>query len=447
MPSTNRRDFIKTAAAGAAAVTLGPISLTAKHYRRIPGANERVRIAIQGCYRRFDGLLPSFKQLDNTDIVYVCDVDAKRQDRAVAAVREATGQDAKAEKDFRKILQQDDVDAVFLATPDHWHAPAAWMALDAGKHIYIEKPCSHNPREGELLIAFQEKYGKVVQMGAQQRSAPESREIIAEIHNGAIGEPYLATAYYSNGRGKVEDAHQVPPPEWLDWELWQGPAPRRPFVDILADYNWHWFWHWGTGETGNNATHELDIARWALQVTYPELVYVDAGKYHFKDDPWVMYDTMLATFKFPGGKTIQWDGKSRNPYLTYGGGRGTIIYGTEGSVHVNREGYQLFGRSGELVRENFSGGKEAGTALGGGGDMTTLHVKNFLDAIRGEATLHAPIGEGAISTHLCHYANISSRMGNARLEVDPETGRFKDQRAMEEYWSREYEKGWEPPSI
>ncbi len=447
MSSTSRRKFIKTASAGAGAITMGPIARSAKSYRKILGANDRIRVAIQGCYRRFDGLLPSFRQLDNVDIAYVCDVDARRQDKAVAAVKEAMGESPGAEKDFRRILQQDGIDAVVLASPDHWHAPASWMALEAGKHVYVEKPCSHNPREGELLIAFQKKYGKVVQMGSQQRSAPESREIISEIHNGVIGEPYLATAYYANSRGRVGDARQVPPPEWLDWELFQGPAPRRPFLDILADYDWHWFWEWGTGETGNNATHELDIAGWALQVAYPEMVYTDAGKYHFKDDPWVMYDSMLATFKFPGDKTIQWDGKSRNGYAACGGGRGTIIYGTEGTVHVDRDGYKLFGRDGQLKRENLSGSQEAGTALGGGGDMTTLHIQNFLEAIRGKADLNAPIDEGAISTQLCHYANISYRMGNAQLTIDPASGRFEDKQAMELYWSREYEKGWEPPKI
>ena len=447
MSSTNRRKFIKTASAGAAAITLGPIGLSAKSYKRIIGANDRIGVAIQGCNRRFGGLLNGLKQSGNVDLLFVCDVDSRRQEKAVGSVKEAMGEKPGAEKDFRKILLQKDVDAVFLATPDHWHAPGAWMSMEAGKHVYVEKPCSHNPREGELLIALQKKYGKVVQMGNQQRSAPESQEIIKEIHNGIIGKAYRATAYYSNSRQRIDNAQQVPVPQWLDWELFQGPAPRKPFLDILGDYNWHWFWDWGTAETGNNATHELDVARWALEVSYPEVAYVDAGKYHFRDDPWTMYDTMLATFQFPGEKTIQWDGKSRNAYSTYGGGRGTIIYGTEGSVHLDRDGYKLFGRDGELIRENLSSGKEAGTALGGGGDMTTLHVGNFLDVIRGKAEQNSPINEGAISTHLCHYANISYRMGNARLEIDPKNGRLKDRKAMKKYWGREYEKGWEPPEI
>ena len=354
------------------------------------------------------------------------------------------GQAPKQEKDMRKIMEQEDVDALFHATPDHWHAPGTILSLQAGKHVYVEKPCSHNPHEmTELLIAWQKATGLAVQMGAQQRSSPETIEIIKEIHNGAIGEAYLATAFYTNNRKRLDDANVVPAPDYLDWELFQGPAPRTGYIDIVGDYDWHWFWRWGTAETGNNATHELDIGRWALQATYPESVQVNAGKYHFKDDAWTMYDTMDATFKFTGDKTVKWDGKSRSGHPTYGSGRGTIIYGSEGSVFVNRDGYRLYDRDGELLQERI-GGEEAGTALGGGGNMTTRHVRNFLETIRGKEKLNCPIEEGAISTHLCHYANISYRTGNKQLEINPENGHFKDQAVMKKYWSREYEKGWEP---
>lgn len=438
-----RRTFIQTSAASAAGLTLSGIPLSAKSYRRILGANDRIQCAMLGCNRRFPGLLEGLSTLENVAITYVSDVDAHRQEAGARRVKEAMGQSPKQEKDMRKIFDQSDVDAVFHATPDHWHTPGAILSLQAGKHAYVEKPCSHNPHEGELLIAWQKKTGLVVQMGAQQRSAPETQEIIKEIHQGVIGQAYLAKAFYNNNRGPVPDANKIPVPDYLDWELFQGPAPRTDFIDIVGDYNWHWFWRWGTAETGNNATHELDIGRWALQGKYPEKVYVNASKQHFKDDPWMMYDTMDATMVFPGEKTVKWDGKSRNAHSTYGAGRGTIIYGSEGSVFVNRDGYQLYDRKGDLIRER-RGGAEAGTALGGGGDMTTLHVKNFLDTIRGKDTLNCPIEEGAISTHLSHYANISYRAGNQLLAIDPKTGRFQDNSIMERYWSRNYEQGWQP---
>ena len=204
------------------------------------------------------------------NISYVCDVDQKRMSDGQAKVNEKLGYLPKMEEDLRKILQDKSVDAVYLAIPDHWHAPAAFMALQAGKHVYLEKPCSHNPREGELLVDFQKKYNRVIQMGTQQRSAPESREIIDEIHNGLLGETYLGVAFYINSRGMVPLPQPVAPPPTLNWELFQGPAPRAQYMDIYFDYNWHWFWQYGTGETGNNAVHELDICRWALGCKVPE---------------------------------------------------------------------------------------------------------------------------------------------------------------------------------
>ncbi|MBV6654267.1 MAG: Gfo/Idh/MocA family oxidoreductase, partial [Mameliella sp.] len=359
-----RRSFIKKASAGAAALSIGGLNATAQSYNRIMGANDRVHVAIIGCQRRYGGLLNSLSTAKNTAVTYVCDVDSRRQDKAINRVTKVMGSAPKGEKDMRKIMDQKDVDATIHSTPDHWHAPGAILSMQAGKHAYVEKPCSHNPAEGELLIAWQKKTGLQVQMGAQQRSSMESKEVVKAIHEGLIGEAYLATAFYSNNRARVPDAKKIPVPDYLDWDLFQGPAPRTEFFDIVGDYNWHWFWRWGTAETGNNATHEFDIARWALQVKFPEEVSVTSGKNHYKDDPWTMYDTMYATIKFPGDKVINWDGKSRNSYQTYGAGRGTVIYGTEGSVFVDRSHYKHFDRDGKLITEKVSGGNEAGTALG-----------------------------------------------------------------------------------
>lgn len=295
-----------------------------------------------------------------------------------------------------------------------------------------------------MLVEAQQKYDKIIQMGNQQRSAPHTIEIINEIHNGAIGRPYKAVAFYNNQRGEVQNPVEQDPPGDLNWELFQGPAPREAYHHDTWDYNWHWYgWKWGTAETGNNATHEVDVARWALQVEYPEQVDVDAAKQHFQDDGWTMYDTMYATFRYADDKTINWDGKSRNSLQTYGAGRGTIIYGTEGSVFVNRGVYRLFDRGGELVREKSAGGDEQGTALGGGGSMSTRHILNFLDTIRGTSDQqNSPIDEGAISTDLCHLANIAYRTGKS-FEVDASSGRIYDREAMQ-LWGREYESGWEP---
>lgn len=447
---TTRRNFIKKAAVGSVGVTLVSTSvnaMSAKSYSNIIGANDRINVAIQGLGRRYQAYLGAIANKEsNVKLMYLCDVMKSQRDKAGQVVSKALSNKPMLENDIRKILDDKDVDAVFMATPDHWHAPGACMAMQAGKHVFLEKPCSHNPQEGELLVAYQKKYNKVVQMGNQQRSSLQSQEIIKDIHNGVIGDVYHAVAFYTSKRGRVPNQTKANPPEGLDWELFQGPAPRRDYTDNTWDYNWHWYgWDYGTAEMGNNATHELDIARWALDVKYPERVQVNSGKFHYKDDGWEMYDTMEATFKFSGNKTIQWDGRSRNGYDKYGSGRGTIIYGSEGSVYVDRDGYKLFNLKGELIKENTLSGIEDGNALGGGGQLSTAHSINFFDAIRGKAELTSPIDEGAISQMLTHYANIASRIDNA-FEVDENTGRIYNREAMK-LWSREYEPGWEIKSV
>lgn len=440
---SSRRTFVKKTALGTAALTLGGVGFSAKSYKNIMGANERMHVALVGCGRRVPGYFDALsKNKEQVNVAYICDVMKSRREKAASQLSPKIGYTPVLENDFRKALDDKKVDAIFNATPDHWHAPGTWMALEAGKNVYVEKPLTHNPREIELLWKYLKKYKKVVQMGNQQRSAPDSIYIVKQIHEGLIGNPYLAVAFYTNSRGRVKNPAQAPPPAGLDWNLFQGAAPRIPYMDVYFDYNWHWFWHFGTAETGNNATHELDVARWALQVEYPEEVSVNAGKYQFVDDGWTMYDTMDATFKFQGGKTIKWDGKSRNGYNTYGAGRGTIIYGSEGSVYVDRGVYKVFDISGKLIKDSKSDLGEGGTALGGGGGMTTLHIENFFDAIRGKAKQHSPIDEGGKSTLLCHLANIASRTGKS-LDINTGNGHINDKDAMK-LWSRTYEPGWEP---
>ncbi len=440
-----RREFIKSSAIGVAALTLGGIGMSAKSYGRIFGANDRLNVAVIGLGRRLGAFIDPIAQAkSNVELIYLCDVMESQMTKAAATFATKLNYQPKLEGDFFKVIVDKKLDAIIIATPDHWHAPGTWLAAAAGKHVYVEKPCSHNPYEGELLIKAQSKYGKIIQMGNQQRSAPESIEIINEIHNGIIGKAYQATAFYSNSRGRVINPQQAPVPAGLNWDLWQGPAPRKNYEHDTWDYNWHWYgWDYGTAETGNNATHEYDIARWALQVEYPEKVMVDAAKNHWMDDGWTMYDTMEATIKFPGGKTIKWDGKSRNNYSTYGSGRGTIVYGTEGSVYIDRDGYKLFDRDGKLMRSRKAGSNEGGTQLGGGGDMSTIHIQNFFEAIRGKEKQNSTIEEGATSTLLCHLSNIAYRTGEV-LECNPSNGHIINSENAMKLWNREYEKGWEP---
>jgi predicted dehydrogenase len=446
--STNRREFIKKASAGALGIAFTSSTLnamSAASYRNIIGSNERINIAIQGLGRRLGGFMePIGMKENNVKLLYLCDVMKSQREKALENFSKFIDYKPTLENDIRKVLADKNLDAVIIATPDHWHTPGACMAMQAGKHVYLEKPCSHNPHENELVVAFQKKYNKVVQMGNQQRSSNESNEIINAIHNGIIGKAYKAIAFYTNSRGPVPVPVKAAPPEGLDWDLFQGPSPRKEYMHDTWDYNWHWYgWDFGTAEMGNNATHELDIARWAMNVEYPMHVDVFSGKFHYPNDGWTMYDTMEANFHFEDNRIIQWDGQSRNAYNKYGKSRGTLIYGSEGSVMTDRDGYTVFDLTGKVIKENINvKGSESGITLGGSGNLSTLHVNNFMDTIRGKSKLTSPIEVGAISQMLTHYANISSRIGKS-FAVDTKNGRIKDDEAMK-LWSREYEKGWEP---
>lgn len=441
----SRRNFIKKTAIGSIGLAFGGVltGFSAKSYARIIGANERINLAILGLGRRLSAYYePIGLKESNVELIYLCDVMKKQRDASLGKFAKYISYTPKLENDFRKVFEDKKVDAIFNATPDHWHTPGSIMAVQAGKHVYVEKPCSHNPREGELLVEAEKKYGKIIQMGNQQRSAVESIDIIHQIHNGVIGTAFKALAFYTNNRGECPVPKPAPVPDGLDWNLFQGPAPRTPYMHDTWDYNWHWYgWNYGTAETGNNATHELDIARWALQGEFPEFVSVEGAKRHFINDGWKMYDTMDATLRFPGNKIIKWDGKSRSGYKTYGSDRGTIIYGSNGSVYVDRDGYKLYSRDGKLLKEQKAGVAEGSVNLGGGGGMTTMHVTNFFDAIRGKAKQASPIIEAAKSTLLCHLINIADRT-KKDLKIDPANGHILDKEAMK-LWSRDYEKGWE----
>ncbi|MFY0608568.1 MAG: Gfo/Idh/MocA family oxidoreductase [Cyclobacteriaceae bacterium] len=415
--------------------------MKASSYNSILGANDRVNLSFMGLGRRAPGYIPILGEEYNTKLSYLCDVKKSQVISFRKKLQNAISYNYKEEEDIRVVLEDKDVDVVFIATPDHWHTPAAVMAMEAGKHVFVEKPCSHNPREGEILVERQKETGKLVQMGNQQRSSQHTIDIIKEIKGGIIGEPYKAVAIYSNQRGAVPQQVKQAAPEDLNWDLFQGPAPRQEYFHDIWNYNWHWYgWKWGTAETGNNAVHELDVARWAMGLEFPESVSVDASKNHFVDDGWEMYDTMYATFKFPGNKVINWDGKSRNGYNTYGTGRGTLIYGTKGSVLVDRGSYKLYDRGGILVRESAKT-NEAGLALGGGGNTTTGHVANLLGAIRGKEALNAPIADAVKSNHLALLANLAYRTGKT-FDVDSTTGRTTDA-DVNKLWTRSYEPGWE----
>src|SRR2546425_197584 len=251
-----RRRFVKTVSSAGLGLLAGRAPLFAKG-----SPSEKVVVCVMGLNGRGTVLAKVFAKTPNATVAYVCDVDSKVLAKAAAAVSEAQGKQVKTLADFRRSLDDKSVDALVIATPDHWHAPAAILARAAGKHVYLEKPCGHNAREGELLVDAQRKARRVVQMGTQRRSSPRAIEAVQAIRDGIIGRPYFARAWYANRRATIGRGKPTPVPGSLDYELWQGPAPRAPYKDNLIHYNWHWFRRWGTGEICNNGTHEIDVAR------------------------------------------------------------------------------------------------------------------------------------------------------------------------------------------
>jgi predicted dehydrogenase len=433
-----RREFLRDTAI----VTLGLASgLNAKSYSRIIGANDRVNFAIIGLHGRGYAHLESVSASRNGAISHVCDVDSRELDKFSLAVQKKNSRAPVRVKDFRKLLESGDVDAVSIATPEHWHTPMAIMALQAGKHVYVEKPSSHNPHEGELLVQAQKKYGLLVQMGSQQRSSPHTIEIISRIKNGLIGRPYFGKAWYCNTRKSIGVGKIVPIPDELDWQLWQGPAPRRPYKDNIHPYNWHWFWNWGTGEALNNGTHEVDICRWALGVDFPKTVTSSGGRYHFNDD-WEFYDTLVTSFEYDE-KMITWEGLSCQGKRSYGRDRGAAIEGTEGTVIIDRGGYEVFGLDDKKIDEFKVENKSTTQDLTSADDMTDAHFQNFINGIRTGEKLHSPIEEANISVTTLLLSNIAWKLNRA-ITLDVQTGHILNDTKAMEMWGREYEKGWEP---
>jgi predicted dehydrogenase len=434
-----RREFLDALAAGAAGLAVGT---TAKSYRQILGSNERINFAVIGLNGRGYAHLSSLKaNQKGARISHVCDVDDNILKKFAATTQQEMGEAPTTDKDFRKILESKDVDAITIATTDHWHAPMAIAGLQAGKHVYVEKPCSHNPAEGALLVQAQQKYRKVVQMGTQQRSSPHTIEIVNKIHNGVIGTPYYAKAWYVNVRKSIGTGKEVPVPPQLDWDLWQGPAPRRPYKDNVHPYNWHWFKTWGTGEALNNGTHEVDVCRWALGVDFPKHISSSGGRYHFKDD-WQFYDTLVTSFAYED-KLISWEGQSCQGMKFYGRDRGATIMGTNGTVLVDRDGYEIYGLNGGKESELKVGPTTSSADLVGRDSMTDAHFANFISAIRTGEKLNAPVSDGNISVTMLQLSNIAWEL-NRELHLDSKDGHIqKDPEAMK-MCSREYQKGWAP---
>jgi predicted dehydrogenase len=422
MSHVNRRTFL----VGATAATVG---LAARRRALGNDANSTVVLAIMGANNRGSQLATAFAKQAGAEIAYVCDCDERAIGKGIQAASSNGGRKPEGVKDFRRALDDSAVDALICAAPNHWHAAATILACAAGKHVYVEKPVSHTPDEGERMIAAARGAKRVVQVGLQRRSGALYRKVIDRVREGAIGRVLYARSTYNAERPTIGRGKQIAVPEWLDYDLWQGPAPARPYQDNLVHYNWHFFWHWGNGELGNNGVHTIDLCRWALDVDYPSKVTAAGAKLRFDDDQETP-DTCAVTFDC-NGRTMVWEGVSWSRGKGANGQIGIELRGESGTLYVDDDGYAVYDPQGKVTEKD---------ALGRGDDE---HLSNFLDAVRGGARPNADIEEGHKSTMFCHLGNIAYRTGQP-LEVDPSNGHAVNNSAAQALWAREYRRGWLP---
>lgn len=445
-PIDSRRGFLKKSLGFTAALSIGGVlpAFSAKSYRNILGANERIKVAVMGVNSRGYALALNFASQPNAEVLHVCDVDSLAAGKCIQAVSMVQQKIPKNTLDFRKSLEDKDMDVLVVAAPDHWHAPAAILACKAGKDVYLEKPASHNPNEGELLLQATNKYKRIIQMGNQRRSWPHVAEAIKALHAGVIGRPYMAKTWYSNNRAPIGIGKKVPVPQHLDYDLWQGPAPREDYRDNIIHYNWHWFWNWGTGESLNNGTHMVDLARWGLQVNYPTTVSSAGGRYHYQDD-WETPDTQIINLEFENKSLITWEGRSCNGLNVESSSVGVIFYGEEGAIKIDGgNNYSILDRQNKVVKEvKYERPVDPRNLSDPTHELDSIHIQNMFDAIRKGTPLAADIYGGQTSTLLVQLGNIAQRVGRS-LDIDPKTGHILNNPEALQYWSRAYQPGWEP---
>ena len=388
MKNPNRRYFL---AAGAAAVS-----------RRITAApSDAIRIGMIGMGGRGSAIMTSeLKRVPNIKITHLCDVDQALLEKAQSAAAKAGYGNVRGSADLRRVLDDKEVDAVVIATPDHWHAPATILACAAGKDVYVEKPVSHNLREGRLMVDAARKYNRVVQAGMQSRSRPSTIRAVEIAHSKQLGRVLMAKAWNSQQRADIGTKPNSPAPAGLDYDTWVGPAEMVPFNENRLHYKWHWNWNFGTGDMGNDGAHQMDQARWALGVDLPKRVSGSGAKYYFQDDQQTP-DTMNLTFDY-GSKGLVWEMRIWHDYGLEGIDNGVAVYGTEGFLHIGRWnrkwGYRVFDKAGKMMDEQQDGKED-------------FHMQNFIDCVISRKRPNCDIEIGHISSAHCHLGNIVHRTG------------------------------------
>ena len=456
---TKRRDFIKKSVLGTAGIAIGGMGFSSESYASIIGANERINIAVIGIGGRGSEHINtwcSLKDSHNVRLITLCDTDEKFFAGRAKTVSDKIGVKPATEWDMRKVLDDKNIHAVSFATPNHWHALGAIWACQAGKHVYVEKPCSHNIFEGRKMIEASRKYKVRLQVGFQNRSGSNMLEAIKFLHDGGIGEVYMARGLCFKPRDSFGIAKDSTPPATLHYDLWLGPAPWREYNEKRAHYNWHWFWDTGNGDTGNQGPHEFDIARWGLNKNeHPVSVYAAGGIYGIdpKECAQETPNTLSCTFKYSDGKMLEFETRGRYTNAESGVGIsiGNMFYGTEGYLELKDESASTWKAYRKREKEPFAGSKDDSSKkqkqdslTGSGGEG---HFANFLDAIRSgkDETLNCDIPVGHLSCALPHMANISYRLGRG-LKFNGSTEKFiNDPEADALLTQKEYRKPYVVP--
>ena len=440
----SRSAFLQKVGIATAGIVAGSSLLNNKSYARVLGANDRVRLAYAGLNGRGVGLIDSFSSAGGIDIVYICDPEKGARERGIQAAKEK-GFSPQGLEDFRTILDPNKIDALLVAAPDHWHTPAGILAAKNKVNVYVEKPVGQNAAEGEMLVEAWKKYKVVMGVGSQRRSVPYFQQCMQMLHEGEIGKIYMAKGWYVNNRAASHFKKGAAIPAGLNWDLWQGPAPRVPYIDGVVHYDWHWTWHWGSSEAANNGPHEMDLMAWATKPPFPSKVTAMGGRYQYEDS-WECPDTLKIMWECPG-LMICWDGHSRNGAKIENQGRGTWYYGTNGSMQLQDGFCNIFDPKGKLLKtiknEGSSTGDDGTNTVSPGKYMDVLHAQNFLDTIRGKAKLNVTPTDGHLAALYLHLGNVSQRLGRS-LNLDPKNGHIIGDNEAQKFFGRSYEKGWEP---
>jgi predicted dehydrogenase len=396
-----------------------------------PAASDRVRIAIVGMGGRGNALMRVFAKMPGAEVAALVDPDGNRGEAAATWLLQNTGKRALVERDMRRVFDDKNVDAVIVTNTNHWHALTAIWAMQAGKDVYVEKPVSHNIFESGKMVEAARKYGRIVQGGTQRRSSARMQKAMQMLHDGVIGDIYLAKWFFAGRRDSIGFKPVEQPPSWLNWDLWLGPAQEQPFHANLAHYNWHWFWDFGGGELANNGPHFVDIARWGIRRELPVKIHCWGGRFGYKDQA-----------QTPNTQSVTWD---------YGDGV-AIAGELRGLYTGERSGWDFFGSKGHM---HFAGDVQPVIALGRNkqseppvemppdGDN---HYANFIEAVRtrNRALLNAEIRETHLSTALCHLGNIAYRVGR-EVRFDPKRERFIDAPDADKLLTRDYRKPYVVP--